>query len=217
MENSSKYDLSDHGQKQAEKLIEEMGDDWRQTLEEGGHGGAGATYKKEDFEPNAKAQETLKNKGAHALTKKFDEKEFRAKWEMDRDKRRSKQNFEMANLMADIYKKQGDQPKAEEYERKADALADKYPDLGGTDRTKARDKGKSKLEEAKAKKAKEGSKVKGPEKSKEAGKKDSGKAGKEEKTKKPVEEKPITATVADAEKKLKGSATKPKKQPKVDQ
>jgi GNAT superfamily N-acetyltransferase len=128
MQGSKDYDMGSAHHKQAEILLNEH---WQNIAAEGGAGGHGASFTDKDFEPDKKAQAGLKKKGADALTKPFDEKEFRGKWEMDRDKRRSKQNFEMANLMAQIYRQKGETGKAEQYERKAQALAKQYPELSG--------------------------------------------------------------------------------------
>lgn len=194
MENSKNYDLASSEHKQAEMLLQSMHDeDWKEkTAGQGFGGGYGGTLTDKDFEPNKKAQETLKNKGAHALTQTFDEKEFRAKWEMDRNQRRSKQNYEMANLMADVYSKKGDKEKAEMYKNRAAELAEKYPDLKGES---AGDKGGAK---------KKGDKKPKGDKSKEKGEKKPSKSQKEGGDETPIEKpKRVTATVADAEQELK--------------
>jgi hypothetical protein len=121
MDNASKYDMGSNEHKQATKLLEQMGEDWENTLSEGGHGGVAATLTDKDFEPNQEKQQTLKNKGAHALTKKFDEKEFRANWELDRKKRMSKQTLEMATLMQKLYTEKGDKERSEMYAKKVKA------------------------------------------------------------------------------------------------
>lgn len=198
MENSKNYDLASSEHKQAEQLLQSMHDeDWKEKAGgQGFGGGVSATLTDKDFEPNKEAQKTLKNKGAHKLTEAFDEKEFRGKWEMDRDKRRSKQNYEMANLMADVYSQQGNKEKADEYKRRADELAEKYPELGGAKDGGAKKKGKD--EKPKAEK-------KGDEKKPAKGgdKKQSKEGGESEQTKPPPR---ATATVADAEHELKQKA-----------
>ncbi len=211
MENSKNYDLASNEHKQAEQLIQSMHDeDWKeQAGGKGFGGGLGAKLTSKDFEPNQKAQETLKNKGAGKLTQAFDEKEFRAKWEMDRDKRRSKQNFEMANLMADVYRQKGDKEKAEEYERKADELSEKYPELGGAKPKKPQNA------KQREKELKQGDKQKAKEAKGEGGEKKPKQGGEKGGDEKPVEKpKRITATVGDAEAELKSKKQTQTEQPK---
>lgn len=198
MENSKNYDLSSADHKQAEMLIQSMHDeDWAERAGgKGFGGGVSATLTDKDFEPDKKAQENLKKKGASKLTQAFDEKDFRGNWERDRDKRRSKQNFEMANLMAEVHGQKGNKEKAELYQSRAKDLLEKYPELGGKlGGEKKTDKGEVKL---------------GGEKKTDKGEVKLNKKKDEGGEAKPVEKpKRSTATVADAEHELK--TKKPKK------
>jgi len=157
MENASKYDMASHEHQQATKLIESMGEDWENTLSEGGKGGVGATLTDKDFVPNEKAQQTLKNKGANALTQHFDEEEFRAQWELDRKKRRAKQTHEMATLMQKIYQDKGDKERADQYSKRAKSVQEEFPEEFGLP---AKDKKAEKKEKPEADKK---SKSKGDE------------------------------------------------------
>lgn len=192
MENAKSYDLSSSAQKESESIIKEdgpgakkhakkieaLGEDWKETAASGGRGGLGATLTDKDFEPNKAAQANLNKKGAQALTKNFDETEFRGKWELDRNKRNSKQKFQMANLMEQIYKDKGDTDKAEHYAKQAEALQQEYPELA-SEKPKAGGKKEAKSEG----KAKQGAQQK--------------------ETAKPAEKpKQATATVATAENKV---------------
>jgi hypothetical protein len=180
MENSKNYDLASHEHKQAEMLIQSMhGDEWKEKAGgQGFGGGVGATLTDKDFEPSKKGQQNLKKKGAGVLAQPFDEKEFRANWEMDRDRRRSKQNYQMAQLMADVHRQNGDKEKADQYDQRAKDLGEKYPEL---------------VKEGAGKNGVKGKDAKKPHQ------------GKDEKTAKPAEpevKKPprATATVGDAKK-----------------
>lgn len=139
MENAKHYDLSASPHKDAEKFLDE---NWKQIAGDGGRGGAGASFTDADFKPNKAAQEDLKKKGAHSLTKEFDEKEFRGQWELDRDTRRSKQSHQMAQLMEKVHRDKGNDEEADQYKKKHEALAEKYPALKGTSGSKPGDKKK---------------------------------------------------------------------------
>lgn len=117
-------------------------DHWKEAAEEGGRGGVGASYTDEDYKPDKAAQKKLQGKGAHALTKQFDEKEFRANWELDRDRRNAKQNYEMANLMQGVFKKE-DPDRANQYGEKAKKIAKDFPHVKPAPETKAKTKPKA--------------------------------------------------------------------------
>jgi len=141
MENAKSYDLASPGQKEAEetvgsvglskhaKKIEALGEDWKESAAAGGRGGLSAQLTDKDFEPSKEGKANLKKRGAHALTKNFDEKEFRGQWELDRNKRNSKQKFQMANLMEQVYRDKGDNDKADHYAKQAEGLQKEYPEL----------------------------------------------------------------------------------------
>lgn len=119
MEGAREYDLGSNEHKLAELIVNEH---WQSAASEGGQGGVGATLTDEHFKPSDEGQQKLKNKGAHSLTKQFDEKEFRGEWELNREARMTQQNIDTATLMHRIHTEDGNKEKAEEYKRKLDRI-----------------------------------------------------------------------------------------------
>lgn len=88
---------------------------------------------KVDVNPELVAK--LGKKAPH-LTQKFDETDFKMKWEEERGKRNAKQAYGIAKLMHEIHTKGGDPEKAGVYARKLKMLTEKYPHLGTAPREK---------------------------------------------------------------------------------
>jgi hypothetical protein len=136
MENASKYDIE--GDEHAESVEALDDEQWRSVLAAGGQGGRGAQLTEEHFKPSEAGQKRLKGKGAGVLTEAFDEKEFRASWEAKRDERNALRDKNVAELMIEAAKQDGNEEEVEQYTAKLERLKDRFPHVFGLPPKKAK-------------------------------------------------------------------------------